>query len=97
MCVTISSPLKFAPCIAVEKSHVHVDLNPRMTHKSQPSVPAPRIYVCNDVCAGFAPGKEDASTFETLSGSAEAKALPAVARWLGHMTSFSCGERAAWL
>ncbi len=34
--------------------------------------------------------------FELLSGSAEAKALPAVARWLGHMASFTEGERAAW-
>lgn len=34
--------------------------------------------------------------FGLLSGSADAMALPAVARWLGHIGSFSEGERAAW-
>ncbi|CAM9322056.1 unnamed protein product [Pylaiella littoralis] len=46
--------------------------------------------------AGWTPGKDDASMFELLSTSTEAKSLPAVARWLGHMGSFSEGERAAW-
>lgn len=34
--------------------------------------------------------------FQLLSDSAEAKALPAVSRWLGHMASFSDAEREAW-
>ena len=34
--------------------------------------------------------------FELLQENAEAKALPAVARWLGHIGSFSAGERAEW-
>eukprot|EP00752_Nemacystus_decipiens_P011622 g10317.t1 len=47
--------------------------------------------------AGWAPGEDDASMFELLSGRADAMALPAVARWLGHIGSFSEGERAAVL
>eukprot|EP00904_Undaria_pinnatifida_P011963 jgi/Undpi1/7898/HiC_scaffold_24.g10370.m1 len=46
--------------------------------------------------AGWTAGKDDSAMFDLLSGSAEAKALPAVARWLGHIASFSAGERAAW-
>ncbi|CAN0186103.1 unnamed protein product [Ectocarpus sp. 12 AP-2014] len=46
--------------------------------------------------AGWTPGKDDASMFQLLSDNAEAKALPAVSRWLGHMASFTDAERGAW-
>lgn len=48
------------------------------------------------IVTGWSPGKDDASMFELLADSAEAKALPAVCRWLGHIASFTAAERAVW-
>jgi len=43
---------------------------------------------------GFAPSKADATAFDELKGVAPT--TPAMARWFGHMSSFSKLERAAW-